>query len=81
MSFRIHSKPVVIAPVVAHPAFQSVPAQAVAAVPNQNIVHVVIPTVVEEVTEEVAEEVVAEPAKVDKPVETFKLRRKPNGGK
>jgi hypothetical protein len=77
MSFRIHSKPVVIAPVVAHPAFQSVPAQAVAAVPNQNIVPVVIPTVVEEV----AEEVVAEPAKVDKPVETFKLRRKPNGGK
>ena len=76
MSFRIHSKPVVIAPVVAHPAFQSVPAQAVAAVPNQNIVHVVIPTIVEEVAEEVAE-----PAKVDKPVETFKLRRKPNGGK
>ena len=77
MSFRIHSKPVVIAPVVAHPAFQSVPVQSVAAVPNQNIVHVVIPTV----AEEVAEDVVAEPAKVDKPVETFKLRRKPNGGK
>jgi len=68
MSFRIHSTPVVIAPVTAHPTFLSAPAFTVPAAPIQPVVTPVVKV----------DAPVAEAAPADAAQETFKLRRKPN---
>lgn len=68
MSFRIHSTPVVIAPVTAHPTFLSAPAFTVPIVPQQPVV--AAPAEAPAKVEEVAD--------ADPKQETFKLRRKPN---